>query len=128
MHKLWQDLRYALRMMFKTPSLTIIAMMTLALGIGANSAVFSVINAVLLRPLPYDHPERVMMLKSAPVTTKQEWSAATFFDWRDRVQSFESLAAFNPVSGGVNLTGDGEDPRRHSATGPRLRDRRYAGR
>src|SRR5581483_2829995 len=115
MKSIYQDIRYALRMIFKAPSLTLVAVMTLALGIGANSAVFSVVNAVLLRPLPYEHPERVMMLESAPLSLSPQFTASTLFDWRDHAPSFESLAAFNPASGGVNLTGEAE-PERVEAT------------
>src|ERR1044071_5996146 len=80
-----REARYALRMIGKAPSLACVAMITLALGIGANSAVFGVVNAVLLRPLPYEHPERVMMIRSAPLSLSPEFSASTLFDWRDRV-------------------------------------------
>src|SRR5205085_4388576 len=106
-----QDVRYALRMIFKAPTMTVVAVTTLALGIGANSAVFSIVNAVLLKPLPYEHPERVMSIKSAPISLSPQFSSSNVFDWRDRVPSFESLAAYNPASGGVNLTGDPEPER-----------------
>ena len=115
MRSFFQDMRYALRMIFKAPSLTVVAVLTLALGIGANSAVFSIVNAVLLRPLPYAHPERAMMIQGVPLSLSPEFSAANIFDWRDRAPSFESLAAFNPASDGVNLTGDAE-PQRVIAT------------
>ena len=115
MKSIFRDIRYALRMVFKAPSLTIVAVATLALGIGANSAVFSVVNAVLLRPLPYEHPERVMIIESAPMSLSPQFTSASLFDWRDRAPSFESLAAFNPASGGVNLTGEAE-PERVEAT------------
>jgi putative ABC transport system permease protein len=115
MKSMFRELRYALRIIFKAPSLTVVAVVTLALGIGANSAVFSIVNAVLLRPLPYDHPERVMMLESAPLSLSPQFTATSLFDWRERAPSFESLAAFNPASGGVNLTGEAEPERVEAA-------------
>ncbi|HKP13969.1 MAG TPA: ABC transporter permease, partial [Blastocatellia bacterium] len=111
MKSIFQDARYALRMIGKARGLTAVAVMTLALGIGANSAVFSIVNAVLLRPLPYEHPERVMMVRSVPISLSPKFSASTLFDWKEQVPGFESLAAYNPASGGVNLTGDPEPER-----------------
>jgi putative ABC transport system permease protein len=109
---LWQDLRYGLRMLVKNPSFTIIAVIALALGIGANSAIFSVVNTVLLRPLPYKEPDRLVMVweeatqQGFPSNTP---SVANFIDWRNQNQVFEGMAATARQS--FNLTGVG-DPER----------------
>ena len=109
---LWQDVRYALRMMVKNPAFTTIAIVALALGIGANSAIFSVVNTVLLQPLPYNDPDRLMMVwedKAARGFPRDTPSAGNFVDWRDQSQSFEGMAAMADES--FNLTGSG-DPER----------------
>lgn len=99
MENLWQDLRFGLRMMIKHPGMTLVAVLALALGIGANTAMFSVVNAVLIRPLPYPAPERLVMIwedhqrRGGPA---REWtSAANFFDWRKQSQSLEKAAALS---------------------------------
>ena len=108
----WQDLRYGLRMLWKNPGFTIVAVIALALGIGANSAIFSVVNTVLLRPLPYKDPERLVMVwedaakRGFPRDTP---AVANYIDWRDQNQVFEGMAALADVS--VNLTGTGEPER-----------------
>src|SRR5262249_15332299 len=94
---LLQDLRYGLRMMIKNPGFTSVAVLTLALGIGANTAIFSVINAVLLRPLPFKEPERLIMLQSVDVRQSGGQSSVSypnFADWRAESEIFERLAAF----------------------------------
>src|SRR5215212_4189580 len=91
-----QDLRYAVRMMLKKPAFTAMAVVALALGIGANSAIFSVVNAVLLRSLPYDDPERLVMIWGAmPQTDRASISPADFIDYREQNEVFERVAAFN---------------------------------
>src|SRR2546423_10406598 len=116
-----QDLRYGLRMLVKNPGFTIVAVIALALGIGANSAIFSVVNTVLLRPLPYKNPERLVMVweeNSKQGFPRDTPSPANFADWRDQNHVFESMAALVEIS--LNLTGAGDperiDGRRVSAS------------
>jgi len=103
----FHDLRYSLRTMRKAPAFFLIAALTLALGIGANTAIFSIVNAVLIRPLPYDHPEQlVSILESNPrrglaVTAV---SPANFVDWQHQATSFSSMAAVQWMS--FNYTGN----------------------
>ena len=109
MNNLLQDLRYSLRMLFKSPSFTLIAVVTLALGIGANTAIFSVVNAVLLRPLPYDNPERLVTINdSLPSVSlpRAQVSEAEFVRLRNENRSFADVAAWS-WSGAV-LRGLGE--------------------
>jgi putative ABC transport system permease protein len=107
-----QDLRYGLRTLRKNLGFTVVAVIALALGIGANSAIFSVVNAVLLRPLPYKDPERLVMVWEDD--TKHGYpndtpAAANYIDWRDQNKVFEGMAATADQS--FNLTGTG-DPER----------------
>jgi len=104
-----QDLRYAVRMMLKSPGFTVVAVFVLALGIGANSALFSVVNAVLLRPLPYSDPDRLMIMWEKSATQDTSVSYPNFVDWRDQNQVFEQIAAFRRES--FNLVGSGEAER-----------------
>jgi putative ABC transport system permease protein len=109
---LWQDLRYAARMLVKNPGFTAVAIIALALGIGANTAIFSVVNTVLLRPLPYKDPERLVMVfedSSKHGYPRDTPAVANYIDWRDQNQVFESIAAIGDAS--FNLTGAG-DPER----------------
>jgi putative ABC transport system permease protein len=112
METLLKDIRYGIRGLLKRPGFTAIALITLALGIGANTAIFSVVNAVLLRPLPFQDPERLVIV----------WEDATFLgfphntpapanyvDWKTQNQSFTDMAASHEAS--FNLTGDGEPER-----------------
>jgi hypothetical protein len=98
-HDLWQDLRYGVRTLLKQPGFTLAAVLTLSLGIGANTAIFSVVNAVLLRPLPFKDPERVVMvwLKGAEAAggDRVPLSMADFLDWRAQTHSFERVAFFH---------------------------------
>ncbi len=90
-----QDARFALRLLRKSPAFTLAAVITLALGIGANTAIFSVVNGVLLRPLPYQDPERLVFLwEGAPNFPKMSISLPDFVDWRERQRSFTDLAGY----------------------------------
>ena len=108
-----QDVRYGLRMLRKNPSFTIVAVLALALGIGANTAMFSVIEAVLLRPLPYRHAGEIVRVSSAwdrnGTLTSYTSSPPDFFDWRDQSRSFSSMFAYH--MGEFALTGLGEAKR-----------------
>ena len=112
-----QDLRYAGRMQLKNPGFTIVAVIALALGIGANTAIFSVVNSVLLRPLPYKDPERLVMVwedASKFGYPRDTPAVANFVDWRDQNTVFEGMAAIADKS--FNLTGTG-DPERLEGRG-----------
>jgi putative ABC transport system permease protein len=105
----WQDLRYGARILFKQPGFTAIAALTLGLGIGANITIFSVVNAELLRPLPYPDADRLVYLWSvAPAQNILERASAyaNVADWRSQNKSFEDIAAFDPTV--VTLTGASE--------------------
>jgi putative ABC transport system permease protein len=105
------DLRYALRLLLKNPGFSAVVVLILALGIGANTAIFSLVNAVLLRPLPYPEPDRLVMLweRNLKDGGKHLVSPADFFDLQKNAQSFEHLAALYPP--GFNLTGVNEPER-----------------
>jgi putative ABC transport system permease protein len=114
MNALWQDLRYGARMLVKNPGFTLIAVITLGLGIGANTAIFSVVNGVLLKPLPYEEPDRLVLLneqveKFGPMTL----SYPNFTDWRAQNHAFEKMGVYNIQS--YNLTGSGEAERLRTA-------------
>src|SRR4051812_24782623 len=88
------DLRYAVRALLRSPGFTLAVVLTLALGIGANSAIFSIVHGVLIRPLPYAQPERLVLLYGRyPQFGRTSTSLPDFRDWRDRSHSFEQLAA-----------------------------------
>lgn len=107
---MFQDLRYAVRTLWKSPGFTTIAVIALALGIGANTAMFSIVNGVLLRPIPYPQSQQLLKLyTSAPEFRDSSVSYPNFLDWQRRSQSFEALAAYRNDT--FNLTGQGEPER-----------------
>jgi putative ABC transport system permease protein len=117
MNMLWQDLRYGTRTLVKNPSFTLIAVITLALGIGANTAIFTVVNAALLRGLPYREPDRLVHLWEATPQKnfpRREASYPDFMDWRQS-QAFEGVAAY--TGGGFTLAGRDATERIQGARG-----------
>jgi putative ABC transport system permease protein len=120
METLLKDIRYAIRGLLKRPGFTAVAVITLALGIGANAAIFSAVHSVLLRPLPFSEQDRLVVMWKQDQTVKQplvELSIAEFNDWRSQSSSFESLTAMpTSVYGyGYVLTGRGEPVQIESA-------------
>jgi len=107
MSTLIPDLKYGLRMLIKNPGFAAVAVLTSALGIGANTAIFSVVNGVLLRPLPYKDPGRLVVAgERTPDFDMMSLSYPNFVDWREQSRSFEGIAAFNWQD--CNMTGAGE--------------------
>jgi putative ABC transport system permease protein len=105
-----QDLKYSVRMLVKTPAFTAVAIVALALGIGANSAIFSIVNAVLFRPLPFDEPDRLARVSERwPNGMLEAVPSTDYFAWRERQQSFDEIAAYGGDH--FNLTG-GATPER----------------
>lgn len=94
MHTLWRDIRYGFRTLLTRPGFFLAAIVTIGLGIGANTAVFSVINAVLLRSLPYPEPERLVILTESTGADAKPVAYPNFLDWRRQSQSFEQLTAY----------------------------------
>jgi predicted permease len=114
LEQLGQDIRYGLRMLHKNPGFTAVAVLTLALGIGANTAIFSVVNAVLIHPLPYSHPERIVFLSGAPVLHSTPKATGSYgeialVDWFSHTRSFENTAIYE--TGEVNMAGANQPER-----------------
>src|SRR6266566_379216 len=109
------DLRYAFRQLLKNPGFTAVAVLTLALGIGACTAMFSVVQAVLLRPLPFAHPDRLVWIENTfpGGLSSRTSNVDTFLEWRARNQSFEELGAYFAFFDYIRytLTSDGEPQR-----------------
>ena len=108
-----RDIRYALRVLWRNPAFTAVAVLSLALGIGANTAIFSVLHHVVLNALPYKDPDRLMIVWETRADNAERWVApANFIDWRRETSAFESLAAFDDFS--PALSGLGEPERVHA--------------
>ena len=106
---MWSDIRYTLRNVASKPVFYSIVVLTLALGIGANAAIFTVVNAVLLRPLPYPHPDRLMMVwtyNPRQGFDKDVGTYPNFEDWRRASRTFERMSAYTGAS--FTLTGQGD--------------------
>jgi putative ABC transport system permease protein len=106
MSKVWQDVRYALRSLAKSPGFTAIAVLTLALGIGANTAIFSVVYGALLSPLPYPEPDQLVMVWSTVRGNNNSVSAGDYLDWKRENSAFQDLLAF--TGGSFSLSGSGK--------------------
>jgi putative ABC transport system permease protein len=110
---LLKDIRYGVRSLARTPAFTAIAVLTLALGIGANTAIFSVVENVLLRPLPYPQPENLVEIWNTypPQVPRAGLPPGDYADWHEHAASFSEMGAYAEISKGLNLTGDGEPQR-----------------
>ena len=113
MENLLQDIRYGIRTLAKNAGFTAVAALTLALGIGANTAIFSVVQNVLLRPLPYPQPDKLVEIWNTypPQVPRSGLSPGDFADWRKQAASFSEMGGYAEISQGFNLTGEGEPQR-----------------
>src|SRR5262245_10922409 len=111
---LMQDLRYGARMLLKNPGFTLVAIITLSLGIGANTTIFSLINSLLLKPIPFPQADRLALVWQLQVSNPESRnivSAPNFWDWQRQNDVFENMAVFNTGGRGYDLSGDGEPER-----------------
>src|SRR5262245_64089335 len=112
MRALWQDLRYGARMLGKTPGLTVIALLSLAIGIGANTAIFSLVDKLLLQKLPVKEPERLALLSAESVNPRFKmnvFSWRDYKDYREQNQVFSDLTASGPRSAGLGAGAELEE-------------------
>ena len=110
----WQDLRYGGRLFLTKPGFTLIVILTLGLGIGANTTIFSVINSLLLKPLPFSDPDRLALVWQTQINDRSTWnivSAPNYLDWQKQNDVFTTMAIFDSGGKGYNLSGDGEPER-----------------
>jgi predicted permease len=120
MQTLWQDLRYGVRMLFKEPGFTLVAIVTLALGIGANTAIFSLVDAVLLRALPYGDADRIVTVWESNRRSGNDQNVinlGNFFDWKDHNHVFEDMATFFDMTSNLTTGGEPEEVPLQIATG-----------
>src|SRR5690349_10773905 len=111
MHTLWQDMRYGIRMLRKSPMVTLVAVVSLALGIGANTIIFSVVNAILLKSLPYPDAERIVLVwgnTPAEGKDRNQVSATDVDDWRQQNSVFEEVTTYGGWSAALLGTGEPE--------------------
>ena len=107
MANLWNDIKHSLHMFFKNPGFTIAAVAALALGIGANTAIFTVVNAVLLKPLSYPDADRIVQfLNTSPDGNWPTASITKFHNWQQQTSVFKEVAAYDFGGPGFNITGD----------------------
>jgi hypothetical protein len=115
---LLQDLRFAARVLLRKPAFTVVALLTLGLAIGANTAIFSIVNALVLRPLPFPEPEEIVQLERGyPDGKSTSVAAPKFVFWREHNTVFEHVATYDTLGSGFNMTGDGPPER---VTGSRV--------
>ncbi|HEY9283764.1 MAG TPA: ABC transporter permease, partial [Pyrinomonadaceae bacterium] len=106
MRTLWQDVKFGVRVLLKSPAFTAVAVLVVALGVGANTAIFSVVNAVLLRPLPFEQPEQLVRVFGTSVrrnNLRRPHSFPNFADLRAQNTSFEAMSAYSGATGALSI-------------------------